>query len=269
MLRRMIFAFLSASALLLGLLSGPATADTDRTLAAKPTAVTAGSRIVVTIPGKKPSKAALLVSGKRYPLKRKGKVWRTKNLSAQTLAGLSGAKAKLKIKVGGRNKSFTTTIGGTTTTPPTGPGTGTAPLFATPGVDRIGQAAWDAVRDYFANSTLTDCPAGWPNCAVEIRYGIFADGTQWYCRLTPTAGSDIRSVGNILNILGAEQKADGAWGVSYTLNSYGDVTTYTLRVAANGSASVQYWGPGASTSGPPTSVDTGLLWMRGAKDCSY
>ncbi len=263
---RALLTVLCSAALTLGLLASPATAHT---LAAKPTAVTTGDRVVVKIPGKRPTKAALIVTGTRYPLKRSGKSWRTKPLSAQALASMSGAKAKIKAKVGGKSKTFTATVVGNSATPP-GPGPApAAPLFAAPGTDRTGQVAFDAIKGYFANSTVTDCPAGWPNCAVEIRYGFFEDGTHWYCRLTSTSGSDIKSVGSITAIIGAEQKADGAWGVSFALDSYGNTTHYSVRVAANGAANVQYWGPGADTSGPPTSVDTGLQWMRGAKDCSY
>jgi len=270
MLRKIIIAFVSASALVLGLVAGPAAADTDRTLSAKPTAVTSGSRVVVTIGGKKPSKAALVVSGKRYPLKRKGSVWRTKPLSAAVLTAFAGVRAKVKVTVGGKRKTLKTTITGTATTPPTSPGTGTAPLFAAPGVDRDGDPAYQAVKEYFLNSTLTDCPAGWGvGCSVEQRYGIFADGTQWYCWLTPNSGSDKKSVGTILQILYAAQKADGAWRVDYAMNSYGDLVYYSVNVAANGAANVLYWGPGADPNGAPSDQTSGLVWMRGAKDCSY
>jgi len=271
MLRKIIFAVTSAT-LLLGLLVSPAAADTDRALAAKPTAVTSGNRVVVTIGGKKPSKAALLVSGKRYPLKRKGSLWRTKPLSAEALAAFAGAKAKVKVTVGGKKKTLKTTITGTATTPTPGPGTGTgtAPLFAAPGVDREGDPAYQAVKEYFLNSTLTDCPAGWGvGCSVEQRYGIFADGTQWYCWLTPNSGSDKKSVGTILQVLYAAQKADGAWRVDYAMNSYGDLVYYSVNVAASGSANVLYWGPQVDPNGAPSEQTSGLQWMRGAKDCSY
>jgi hypothetical protein len=32
---------------------------------------------------------------------------------------------------------------------------------------------------------------------------------------------------------------------------------------------MQYWGPGVDPAGPPSDVTTGLVWTRGAKDCSY
>ncbi len=268
MLRKTILGVLATLTLALGFLSAPAN---SATLSAQPTAVTEGGRVVVTVKGKKPTKATLIVAGKRYPLKRKGKVWRTKSLSAETLAAMAGAKAKLKVKVKGKNKTLRTSVQGTTT--PTGPGGtpggSTQPLFVAPGVDSTGNAAWEAVKGYFANSTLTDCPAGWPNCPVEQRYGFFENGTTWYCRLTNNAGSDIRSQATITGIVGAEQKADGSWAVSYQDESYGYNHYYTVRVAANGAGTVQYWASGADPNGPPSEVYTGLQWMRGAKDCSY
>lgn len=258
---------LACVALTLGLVSAPSGAAS---LTAQPTAVTEGGRVVITIKGKKPSKATLIVAGTRYPLKRKGKVWRTKPLSAEALAGMSGAKAKIKVKVEGKNKTLKTSVQGTSTTPtPVPPGGGTQPLFTAPGVDRVGSEAWEAVKGYFADSTLTDCPAGWPNCPVEQRYGFFESGTTWYCRLGNTSGPDIRSQATVVAIVGAEQKADGAWAVSYQDEAYGYYHYYTVRVAANGAGTVQYWASGADPNGPPSEVYTGLIWMRGAKDCSY
>jgi hypothetical protein len=239
--------------------------------AASPKAAVNGDRVVVKFTGKRPSKVTMKVAGSKYRLKRSGKVWRTKTLSAAQLTAITGATAKIIARIKGKTRTFSATVNGTTpTTLPTTPGPGPAqPLFVAPGVDRTGSEAWEAVKGYFADSTLTDCTAGWPNCAVEERYAVFADGTHWYCRLTPTSGSDIRAVGSIAQIVGAEQKADGAWGVSFALNSYGNTTYYTHRVAANGSATLQYWGPGVDVSGPPSEVKTGLNWLRGAKDCSY
>ncbi len=263
---------LAAVALTLGLVGAPAGAAS---LTAQPTAVTEGGRVVITIKGKKPTKATLIVGGTRYQLKRKGKVWRTKPLSAEALAGMSGAKAKVKVRVKGKNKTLKTSIQGTGTNPTPGtpgtPGGGSQPLFAAPGVDRVGGEAWDAIKGYFANSTLSDCadPRGWPYCQVEERYGIFDSGTQWYCYLTPDSRSDVKSVSSIQRLLFIQQKADGAWRVDYESIEYDKVVYYSVNVAANGAAVVNYWGSGADTSGPPTNQYTGLQWMRGAKDCSY
>ena len=247
--------------------------------AASPKAAVKGDRVVVKFTGKQPSMAVMKAAGSKYRLKRSGKVWRTKTLSAAQLAAIAGSSAKIVTRNKGKKRTFTATVKATSPitpgeTPGPGPGPGpaptpTQPLFAAPGVDRIGSEAWDAIKGYFADSTLTDCVAGWPNCPVETRYGFFGDGTQWYCRPTPVSGSDIRSVGAIQQVLGAEQKADGAWAVYYQMNSYGDTVHYQVRVAANGTGSVEYWGPGVTPGGPTTDVTTGLRWLRGAKDCSY
>ena len=252
---------LAAVALTLGLVGAPAGAAS---LTAQPTAVTEGGRVVITIQGKKPMKATLIVGGTRYQLKRKGKVWRTKPLSAEALAGMSGAKAKVKVRVKGKNKTLKTSIQGTGTNPTT-PGGGTQPPFAAPGVDREGEQAWEAIKGYFLDSTFTNCPAGWPSCFSEERYGHFANFSQAYCRLTSAEGPDIINPPKAIYVSGAEQKADGSWGVSYDLD-YGDNVPrqYLWRVAADGSVEGLY-----SYNGGPAEPITGLVWMRGAKDCRY
>lgn len=266
MLKAKLLVVLAAVVSVAGLLVSPAAAaGTSASI------ISDGLRVDVTFTGKKPSKATLVVAGASYKLKRSGKVWRTKPLSAAQIAALSGQKARLKITVGGKKRTVRATVPATGTPPPTTPTTpGTTPLFTAPGVDSTGNAAWEAVKGYFANSTLTDCPAGWPNCPVEQRYGYFADGTTWYCRLTSTSGSDIRSQATITQIVGAEQKADGSWAVSYQDLAYGYNHFYTVRVSANGAGTVQYWASGVDpNTSAPSEVYTGLQWMRGAKDCSY
>lgn len=263
MKRSLWLAVLAGIALTLGLLS-PAHAAVS--------AQVSGTRIAVTISGKQPKKAALILDGKRYPLKRSGKTWRTKPLSPETLNAAGGKRVRVKQQFRGKKKTAKTTIpanpgegggGG-------GGGGGGTVLFPAPGVDREGSEAWEAVKGYFADSTMTDCPAGWPNCAVEYRFSVANDSTHWFCRLTNSAGSDIRSVGRVLSILGAAQKADGSWGVSFQLDSYGNTTTYTHFVNANGIGYVQYWGPGIDPNvNPPSEEYPNLTWIRGAKDCSY
>ncbi|MEI2784951.1 MAG: hypothetical protein V9E82_04510 [Candidatus Nanopelagicales bacterium] len=253
--------------LLLGALVGPAAAATRASI------ISDGLRVDVTFTGKKPTKARLIAGGASYTLKRNGKTWRTKPLTPAQLTSIVGTRAKVKITVGGKQRTVRAMVtgnAGTPTNPTTPTNPGTPPLFTAPGTDSTGNAAWEAVKGYFANSTLTDCPAGWPNCAVEQRYGYFENGTTWYCRLTSTSGSDIRSQATITEILGAEQKADGSWAVSYRDEAYGYPHTYTVRVAANGAGTVQYWASGVDpNTNAPTEVYTGLQWMRGAKDCSY
>lgn len=273
-MRKAIFATLAGVALLMSSLVSPASAATRASVTSD------GTRVTVSFTGKKPTKVRMVVAGASYKLTRSGKAWRTKVLTSQQLAALSGQKAKFKITVGGKKRTVGGTVpqlqntgggtsqpGGENTPPPDG-GT-TQPLFPAPGVDSTGDPAWNAVKGFFLNSTWTDCPTGWPNCPVEQRYGVFENGTQWYCRLTNTSDADIRSVSTIIKPIGAEQKADGSWGVSYLVNSYENLHQYTVRVAANGSTIVQWWGSGADFGGPPTEVYSGLQWMRGAKDCSY
>ena len=173
--------------LLLGALVGPAAAATRASI------ISDGLRVDVTFTGKKPTKARLIAGGTSYTLKRNGKTWRTKPLTPAQLTSIVGTRAKVKITVGGKQRTVRAMVtgnAGTPTNPTTPTNPGTPPLFTAPGTDSTGNAAWEAVKGYFANSTLTDCPAGWPNCAVEQRYGYFENGTTWYCRLTSTSGSD-------------------------------------------------------------------------------
>lgn len=169
-----------------------------------------------------------------------------------------------------------TTTPGTPTPTPTAPSAPVAtpvptpaPLFARPTSALVGDPAYQAVKGYLADSTLTTCVAGWPNCSVEERYSITADGTFRYCRLTPNAGSDINNVGTFIGAVGAEQAVDGGWAVSFQENSYSNVHQYTFRVAADGSASVLYWDGTTSFSGPQNASYTGFTWQRGAKTCAY
>jgi len=143
-------------------------------------------------------------------------------------------------------------------------------LFPAPAKPSSGNEAFEAIKGYFADSRFTDCPAGWPACAVEERYSHFASGDQYYCRLTMSSGSDIKSYGQIQRISGAEHRADGSWGVEYYLSSYGNTTFYSWSVSPDGAVTGLYWGPGRDpSSGPADQQLTGLQWVRGAKDCSY
>lgn len=253
------------------------------------------NRVVVTITGAKPTKATLVVGGTAYRLARSGTTWRTKPLKASVLAKVTGKKAKVKVTVKGTKRVLRTTIKaqetapppqapgtpqtpgapGTPGTPGTGtPGTGTSPLFAAPGVDREGQEAWDAIKGYFANSTMTNCPQGWPACAVEWRYGFFENGTIASCRLQSVSGGDITSYYDFVQVTGVSQYADGSWGVSflgqYRAFSEYNPSSFAVIVGANGVGEVRYWSPGVDpATQAPSDRHTDLLWMRGAKDCSY
>lgn len=192
-------------------------------------------------------------------------------LTAVAPAGRSTVRATARAADPGGSGGGTTTPPPTPTVPAPGPvSTPTpAPLFARPTSALTGDPAYQAVKGYLADSTLTTCVAGWPNCSVEERYSIADDGTFRYCRLTPNAGSDVNNVGTFIGAVGAEQAVDGSWAVSFQENSYGNVHQYTFRVAADGSASVLYWDGTTSFSGPQNASYTGFTWLRGAKTCAY
>ena len=260
------------------------------------------SRLVVVLTSssrlsskQKPKRVSLVARGRTYKLTRAPGAraaavslgtWRSSPVSgaaATTLQALAGTKVSVQVTpANGRTAKLSVKIAkpGGTTTPilpgddpivtPVTPGNG--PLFGTPGTDKVGQAAYDAIKGFLADSTFTDCPATWPNCAVEYRYGHFANGNVYYCRLTNTSGSDIiNGASPITQILGAEQHADGSWAVSYARDSYGNTVYYTWRVSAAGDVTGLYWGPGTTdpSTAAPTEQISGLVWVRGARDCSY
>lgn len=197
------------------------------------------------------------------------------------LRALAGTKVSVRVTAAGSRRTTLgtkiATAGGGGTTPggttPGGTTPGTPSLFGTPGTDSVGQPAYDAIKGFLADSTFTDCPARWPNCAVEQRYGHFANGNVFSCRLTSVgAGSDIiNGASPITQILGAEQHADGSWAVSYARDSYGNTVYYTWHVSATGQVTGLYWGPGTTdpSTTAPTEQISGLVWVRGARDCSY
>ena len=227
------------------------------------------SQIVVTISGKQPKKATLVLAGKSYKLKRSGTTWHTKTLPASVLASANGARAKIKAKIKGKTRTQKTTI---TTSGGGGDGSngGNGGLFAAPGVDRSGQEALDAVLPYLGNSRMTDCGPGWPACAVEYRYAFASDGTIAYCRLQSVSGSDVKSYYDLVQFIGANQYADGSWGVSAKIqyrDGSNNPATMTVQVAADGNGRVLYWSPGADPNVDAPQVTDGLHWYRGYKDC--
>lgn len=167
-------------------------------------------------------------------------------------------------------KPGTPTAGAPTPGAPTTPGPVDGPPFAPPGRDLTGTEAANKILPFLANSTFTDCVTGWPTCAVEERYGHFADATMFYCRLTATSGSDIINAGHQFQIIGADQKADGSWAVTTQIASYGSTTYYTWTVSTTGVTTGLYWGPGSDprVNAPTQSVGP-LQWVRGARNCSY
>jgi hypothetical protein len=137
------------------------------------------------------------------------------------------------------------------------------PLFEPPGRRLEGEEAKPFLQKYLANSTFTDCPAGWPNCAVEERYSHAADGSFYYCRLTPTPGSDIR-FGSEYEVKNAVVEADGSWAFNELVPSGGNPSLYEWRVTANGTVTgaYQFNGGAIEQLGP-------FQYVPGAKDCSY
>lgn len=259
------------------------------------------SRIVVTLSSasriparRKPKAVRVIATGRTYKLTRRSAsaavvslgTWRSAAYSGEAgtrVRALAGAKVKVRVLAPAGTSTLSATVAPAATGPtapaltpsqpvqPTPPSATDGPPFNPPGRDLSGNEAYERIKGYFANSRFTDCVAGWPNCAAyENRYSHFPDGTQYYCRLTPTSGSDIRSTGTIAQITGAEQKADGAWGVEYRLSSYDNVTFYSWSVGADGTTTGRYWGPGQDpTTGPPTEQITGMQWLRGALTCDY
>lgn len=263
-------------------------------LVGAPSALAASPKLSATYPNAPTAGQAFVVIAKVKPAKKNVKLslqqklagkWKTLasgKTNAKGMATISATLAagkstlRLSGKVGSKTASsparvLTVTAGGGGGSG--GGGGGTGPLFTPPGRDLTGPEAAQAILPYLGNSTFTDCVAGWPNCAVESRYGFFASGEMFYCRLTNSTGSDIINAGHPYQIIGAEMKADGSWNVDLQVTSYGnELTYYEWRVATTGQAVGAYWGPGHSIynfPGNPTSYTDTLQWVRGARNCSY
>lgn len=148
----------------------------------------------------------------------------------------------------------------------TPPPPGSSGPFEKPSGELSGQPAFDHFQRYFINSRFTDCPGGWPSCAVEERYDHCTNGAWAYHRYTPTSGSDINSYGNY-QVTGAVAHADGSWGVEYVVDAYGSQSFYSWDVAANGTVVGRYWAPGTAPPSPPSQQLGPLGWQQPA-DCS-
>lgn len=189
--------------------------------------------------------------------KAKGKTCK-KGYVPKTVTTKKGKKVKVCRKRGGKAKGKGAPAPAPAPVQPQGP-------FEAPGKTLEGDAAKAFLQKYLANSTFTDCPAGWPNCSVEQRYSHNADGTFHYCRLGITSGSDIRSVGEY-GVDNAKVDPDGSWTFHEVVYAYGNYSEYEWRVAANGTVTGAYrFQPGSAVEqlGP-------LQYVSGvAKDCSY
>ena len=233
----------------------------------------------------KPNNVSVKAGKKTYKLKKQrggyanGGTWRSsgyKGAAAERLRKYVGKRIRVRVKTRSRTQNLSTGLtlpiadpgpggggstgggggstgggGGTT-----GGGGSTGP-FEAPGRELSGEETRPFLERYFVNSRFTDCPAGWPACAVEERYTHCASGEQRYQRLTPSSGSDINSYGTYFNV-NAVVHADGSWAVSYDLNSYGNTTHYDWETAKDGTTYGLYTGPSGAQQrlGP-------LLWVQG------
>jgi hypothetical protein len=141
----------------------------------------------------------------------------------------------------------------------------TQPLFAKPSGELTGQPAFDHFSRYFLNSRFTDCPAGWPNCAVEERYDQCSNYAWAYHRYTPTSGSDINSYGSY-TVTGAVAHPDSSWGVEYIVDAYSTQSFYSWDIAADGTVTGRYWAPGNAPPNPPNQQLGPLRWQQ-PSDC--
>jgi hypothetical protein len=135
-------------------------------------------------------------------------------------------------------------------------------LFEAPGRRLEGNDAVPFLQKYLFDSTFTDCPAGWPNCAVEERYSHTSGGLFYYCRLTSTSGSDIINGGRAYQVQNIVVEADGSWTFNEVVDNYGNPSYYEWHVAVNGVVTGAYQYNGVEQLGP-------LQYVPGARDCSY
>ena len=98
---------------------------------------------------------------------------------------------------------------------------------------------------------------------MEERYSHFGNGAFFYCRLTPSSGSDIR-FSSTYTVTGATVNADGSWTFDEVVPSGGNPSYYSWQVSKAGVTTGAYQGPDGSQQslGP-------LQWVREARDCSY
>ncbi|ADB49256.1 hypothetical protein [Conexibacter woesei] len=91
----------------------------------------------------------------------------------------------------------------------------------------------------------------------------YSSGSFWYCRLTPTSGSDIR-FSSEYTVLNAVVEADGSWAFDETVPSGGNPSYYEWHVATNGTVTGGYRSPGGDVQqlGP-------FQYVHQPADCSY
>lgn len=143
-----------------------------------------------------------------------------------------------------------------------GPAPGSQPLFEAPGRRLEGQEAVPFLQRYLFNSTFTDCPAGFPYCSVEERYSHTSGGDFYYCRLTPTSGSDIINGARAYQVQNVVVEADGSWTFNEIVDNYGNPSFYEWHVSTSGVVTGIYRYNGEEQLGP-------FQYVSGARDCSY
>lgn len=141
----------------------------------------------------------------------------------------------------------------------------TQPLFEKPSGELTGLPAFNHFSRYFLNSRFTDCPAGWPACAVEERYDQCSNYSWAYHRYTPTSGADINSYGSY-TVTGAAAHPDSSWQVEYVVHAYGNDSFYSWDVAPDGTVVGRYWAPGNAPPNPPNQQLGPLRWQQ-PTDC--
>jgi hypothetical protein len=271
----------------LGLTAGTAHGALS-TKASLPTAAGA-TRIVVTVGGlgtvpvrERPTAISLVAGKATFRLtKVNARRWRSaplKPAAISRLRALRGKRVTVRVRSRAGVRALRPLLGVPASTraapvlpgpgaPSPDPGQGTQPgpsgpgsLFTAPGSRLEGQAAYTHFARWFEGSRFTDCPAGWPACAVEERYNHCAGGAWEYFRLTPTSGSDIRSVGSF-QVTGAVADTDGSWAVEYIVDAYGSQSFYSWRVAPDGTVNGGYWAPGNAPPSAPSQLLGPLRWQ--------
>jgi hypothetical protein len=244
------------------------------------------TRIVVTLssPARlsaaaRPRAVSVRIGSRSYKLARAGAraaavsqgTWRSagyRGAAAQRLVAAQGKSVKVKVVTRRGTRTISTKIAAPPAPPapaptPPVPAPAPQPLFAKPPAEQSGQPAYDGFKQYFLNSRFTDCPAGWPACAVEERYNHCPDGSWEYHRLTPTSGSDINAYGTY-TVTGAAYHVDGSWAVEYIVNSSAQ-SFYSWSVAADGTVTGLYWAPGTAPPAPASQQLGPLRWQQPAR----
>jgi hypothetical protein len=174
-------------------------------------------------------------------------------------------KKLVTVHKGGKKLKKCRKTGSKGAAPAPAPTPGPAPLFEAPGKRLEGKDAVPFLQKYLYNSTFTDCPAGWPNCAVEQRYSHTSSGSFYYCRLTSVSGADIINGARAYQVQNVVVEADGSWTFNEQVENSGGSAFYEWHVTTAGAVTGAYQFNG----GQPEQLGP-LQYLGGvAKDCSY